>query len=65
MPHMDDASSLVPLYMISSNIYCGDHVMQYQHILWWPVHGPLVTSVNYKSAALQKFFSGRLLDDNE
>jgi len=34
------------LYIISSNIYCGDHVMQYQHILWWPrdvVCGPIAT----------------------
>jgi len=48
--HMGDASSLVPLYMISTtNIYYGDHVIQYQHILWWPrdaVNGPLVTGVH-------------------
>jgi len=38
--HMGDVSSLVPLYMISSNIYYGGHVM----------HGPLVTGLT-KSAA--------------
>jgi len=31
--HVSDVSSLVPLYMISSN---GDHVIQYQHTLWSP-----------------------------